>query len=288
MLAALTLPFRAVRRFLAHHGFVLAGALSYSLLVCLAPLVLLLFSATGFVLTSDQFTEYILDVATRLFPGSGEDVRDLLALLTRERRVTGLLGAAGLLLGSTQLFSLARTVTNTAFEAPAGGSAVRGFALDVLLVGVLGLVGVAVAIALVLVVTLADLIHQMLPGLPISGWIRLAGAGLLYAALLLLLYLVYRVSPSVRVPAASAAVATLAVAALWELARWLLTTYVALFARYGRLYGSLGVAVAALVWIYYSAALFVLGAEVAAVMTSDLSSRRRRGSPGAMAPAGHG
>jgi uncharacterized BrkB/YihY/UPF0761 family membrane protein len=35
---------------------------------------------------------------------------------------------------------------------------------------------------------------------------------------------------------------------------------------YGSLYGSFGAGVAALVWIDYSAAIFVLGAELAAVV----------------------
>jgi uncharacterized integral membrane protein len=51
---------------------------------------------------------------------------------------------------------------------------------------------------------------------------------------------------------------------LWEIARWLFTAYVRLFGVYSKLYGSFGIGVAALVWIYYSATIFVLGAELAA------------------------
>ena len=49
------------------------------------------------------------------------------------------------------------------------------------------------------------------------------------------------------------------------------------FAHYGRLYGSLGGVVAALVWIYYSAPIFVLWAELAAVLTASAAARGRGG-----------
>jgi len=283
MRALLTMPFTVVRRFLAHRGFLLAAALSFSLLVCLAPLVLLLFSVAGFILTSDQVTEYVLVSATYLFPGSGEEVARVLTLLTHERRVTGMLGAGGLLLAASQLFSLLRTVMNTVFEVPRRRGLVRGFALDLFFVGILGLVTAVLATAILAVLTAAEIGRHVLPGLPIGAWIEVAAVGLMYGALLVLLFLVYRTSPNVAVPVSSALVATIVVAALWEIARWFVTTHLADFAHYGRLYGSLGVVVAALVWIYYSAAIFVLGAELAAVLTA--SAARGRGGAIAQAPS---
>jgi membrane protein len=69
------------------------------------------------------------------------------------------------------------------------------------------------------------------------------------------------------VPPRAAVVATVLVAPLWELARRGFTAYVELSGGYGKLYGSFGVALATLVWIYYSAAIFTVGAEIAAEVT---------------------
>jgi membrane protein len=55
------------------------------------------------------------------------------------------------------------------------------------------------------------------------------------------------------------------VGTLWELARRGFTAYVKTFGMYGRLYGSFGVGGAALVWVYYSSIIFVLGAELSAI-----------------------
>jgi membrane protein len=52
--------------------------------------------------------------------------------------------------------------------------------------------------------------------------------------------------------------------ALWEIARVAFGASIALFGVYGKLYGSVGIGVALLVWLYYSATLFVVGAELAA------------------------
>lgn len=60
-------------------------------------------------------------------------------------------------------------------------------------------------------------------------------------------------------------------ALLWEGARWGLSAYLTRFGTYGKLYGSFGVVVATLVWIYYSAVIFVLGAELAALLTERSS-----------------
>ena len=44
----------ALRRFYDAQGFLLGSALSFSFLLCLAPLALLFFSGTGFLLASDR------------------------------------------------------------------------------------------------------------------------------------------------------------------------------------------------------------------------------------------
>jgi membrane protein len=281
-------PAVLLQRFIAHQGFVLAGALSYSFLLCVAPLALLLFSAAGFILQSDQLADYVVDSGTRLFPGYGHEVLQTLAVLTRERRVTGILGAAGLMMFASQLFSLLRTVANTAFEVPQRRGLVHGFAVDLLAVGTLALLSVVLSVALLVALAVGELSRRLMPSLVIPGGIQLVAAGFMYVVLLILLFLVYRTAPNVRVPASAAIVATVLVACFWEAARWSLTVYLARFGTYGKLYGSLGVVVASLVWIYYSAVIFVLGAEVAALVAGRPQTLEagtaRETAPGVAAP----
>ena len=60
-----------IRRFFAHDGFLLAGALSFSFLLCLAPPALLLVSGVGFLLQSDEAAASVMETATSLLcPGT--------------------------------------------------------------------------------------------------------------------------------------------------------------------------------------------------------------------------
>ena len=257
-----------VRRFSDHQGLLLASALSFSFLLCLAPLALLLVAAAGFLLQSDDIAAYVLETASSLVPGYSVEVSAALAVLTRERTVSGALGGIGLVAFATQLFTLTRTLMNIAFRVERRRSLIHGFAFDLFALAVAGLLAVVLCGALLATFALGGLARQIIPPdvLPALRWGRMAALALLYATLIGLLFFVYRTFPNVTVRARPAAIAALAVAALWEVARLAFGAYLTAFGTYGRLYGSFGVLVATLVWIYYSAAIFLLGAELAALL----------------------
>lgn len=68
----------AAERFRLDQGFLLASALSFAFLLCLAPLALILFSVAGFLLESEEIAEYIVQYATLLVPAYGDEVMELL------------------------------------------------------------------------------------------------------------------------------------------------------------------------------------------------------------------
>jgi membrane protein len=49
---------------------------------------------------------------------------------------------------------------------------------------------------------------------------------------------------------------------MWELAKLLFDIYVKNYAHFERIYGSLGTPVVMLIWIYYSAFIILIGAEI--------------------------
>jgi membrane protein len=61
-----------------------------------------------------------------------------------------------------------------------------------------------------------------------------------------------------------------AVAVLWAVAGRAFGAYIALFGFYGKLYGSFGIGVAVLIWIYYSTTIFIFGAELAAAVAERM------------------
>jgi membrane protein len=72
----------------------------------------------------------------------------------------------------------------------------------------------------------------------------------------------YRYLPQRRPSWRHALIGGLILAILWELAKHLFSNYVITLAVYSRLYGSLLFVVLFLLWIYYSATLFLFGAEI--------------------------
>src|SRR5438552_6259565 len=109
LLAALrTVP----ARFFRDQGFLLASAISFAALLCLAPLVLILFSLAGYLMESDKIADYLFDAATVLLPAYGRELGEFFSFLTRERAVAGLVGVLSWGIFTTQFFSVIRTVVN--------------------------------------------------------------------------------------------------------------------------------------------------------------------------------
>ena len=210
----------------------------------------------------------MIQIATSLLPGHSSEIRAALDLFNQERRVTGVLGVIGLAIFATPLFALTRTVTNAAFRVHRGRGLVHGFAFDLFALAVVGLRAIALAAALLMLATLANIAASAgtpTPFLP-SVWVRAVAPAFLYVVLLGLLLFVYRTFPNTGVSTRAAVTATLIVAVLWEMARQVFTAYLTTFGTYGKLYGSFAAA-ATLAWIYYSATIFVFGAGLTAVLT---------------------
>lgn len=264
--ALLAVTRAALARFGRHHGFILAAALAFSFLLCLAPLVAVFLSVAGFLLEHDAIAERIFDAVLLTFPGYGTEAARVVGILVAERHVTGLIGTAGVAVFATQLFSLVRTIVNTAFGVRARRGFVHGFVFDLAVVAVLGTAWTLLAGTLIALAAVGDMLHQILgAGWLVSATAREVGLTVVtYAVGTATLVLVYRLFPNVRVPARPAVAAALVVMALWEIARVAFGAYIALFGVYGKLYGSVGIGVALLVWLYYSATLFVVGADLAA------------------------
>ena len=211
----------------------------------------------------------MLQTLRSLFPGYGSEVLEGLVTLARERSVTGLVGGLSLAIFATQLFTMTRTVVNVAFGVPRRRGMFSGFLFDVFALAVGGVLAAAVCAGVLALVTVASPALRSAEPSPLLGlrWIRAVALPMMYAAMLGLLLFVYRTFPKTGVATRAAAVGALTVGALWAAARWIFSAYVGEFGVHGRLYGSLGVIVASLVWIYYSATIFVLGAELTALLT---------------------
>ena len=82
------------------------------------------------------------------------------------------------------------------------------------------------------------------------------------------LFFLYALSQDGRQPWRNIWPGTMAALGSWLALNWLYSTYVENFADYSLLYGSIGTAIALLIWLYMTAVTLIMGAELNATLIS--------------------
>ena len=248
----------ALRGFVAHQGFFLAAGLAFFFLICLIPLLFLVVSAAGFVLSSETAAGRVIAQLTQIIPVYQREITRALLRIVATRRLSGILGTGILILFSTQLFAAVRLVLNRVL-----GIRGRGFwygmAVDVVLI-------VLITPLFLATVAVTDLFVWFKAA--VSGPIRIPrlllelmgiGLGLIFSTAMFFFF--YRFVPRLPVSFRAALAGAVLASFLWEVAKQLFRLYIVHVGVYDQIYGPLGVLVALVMFVYYSAIAFVLGAE---------------------------
>ncbi len=252
---------RAVRYFYDHDGFFLAAGLSFYVVICIVPFVLLLVAGGAFLVSDDMVLREVLDRLAGLLPVYQSEMEAMLRGVIRARGVSSVVGTLILVVFASQLFAATRLVLNRVFQRK-GRSFIHGMLYDVwmmLLLGVLFLVTIAVTAAFAWVRGVAMLLGR---GALVPILFHWAGVLLAVAFDSALFVTVYRYVPTIRVGWRSVLAGSVATAVLWEGAKQAFRWYIEGIGVYSAIYGSLGVTIALMMWVYYSAIVFVLGAAL--------------------------
>jgi membrane protein len=260
----------AVSRFADADGFFLSAGLAFFFLVTLIPIVLLGASIVGFVLSSSRLEDLLVGQLASNFPVYRREIHAALHRIMETRRISGMLGMVTLLLFATPLFSAARHVLDHVLGVRTDAHFIRRVFVDmglVLLFCLLLFLGTAVTWVYhwLLVVVLEP------AGMP-GPWMARAGTALSVALSAALFFLAYRYVPHRRLRSRSAMAGALVGALLWEVAKQLFRLYIREIGVYDQIYGALGVLVAVVMFIFYSAVVFVFAAAYAAALDAP---RRR-------------
>jgi membrane protein len=252
----------AFARFFAADGLFVSAGLAFFFLLTMIPLVLLSVSIVGFVLTSEQAGREIVSQLTRNFPVYRNDISRVLLRIVQSRKSSGLVGTVILIVFATPLFSASRLVLHRLMGLKVGRGFVRGLLVDVGMVMLLSV--------LLFAITALTWAFYWLQGLVLESahvsvdWLSAITLGFSVVLSLIMFYLGYRYVP-VRHMRPGPALAGAAVAAvLWEIAKQLFALYIREFGVYDQIYGTLGVLVAFVMFVYYSAIVFVIGGAYAA------------------------
>jgi membrane protein len=265
-----SLPFDFVRRVATaayeDNIFFLASALTFQALLAALPFALLALAALGYFVHAGE--EEVVRMFRDLIPSAGlgetDPFRQVERFLTSVRESRGRLSIFGFplfLWFSTRFFSGARTALNEIFDTQECRSWWKGASLDF---------GLVIA-ALVLIVSSTAITVQLLH-LPWLG--RFVSSISTFSLGVLLFFFVYKVSPTRHVRWDTAVVAAAVAALGFEATKRMYVVYIVEFATLDRLMSNNNAIALVLlvVWMYFTACVFLIGAEVAE--TYDL--RRRQ------------
>jgi membrane protein len=252
---------RAFRYFFEHDGFFLAAGLSFYVVICIVPFLLLVVAGSAFLISDDMVLREVVDRLGSLLPVYQAEMEAALRAVIDARGVTSLVGTLILVFFASQLFAATRLVLNRVFQHK-GRGLIHGMLFDMgmilsLTVGFLVSIGVSGAFAWVRGLALLAGRGPLVP-------VALYWLGLMLTVLLdtVLFVMIFRFVPNRRIRWGSVLIGGLATAVLWELAKQAFRWYIERAGVYSAVYGSLGVTIALMMWVYYSATVFILGAAL--------------------------
>jgi membrane protein len=255
-------------RFWEHDLFLMAAAIAYYGFCAVIPLLLLEASVVASVMGSVPVKDEQLERAlSHVFAGDVAEAlcSELTGIVTRRGRVGGV-GLLCLVWIGMRIFDVIERVLNRVWHVTDQRPWWRR---KVMSLGVLLLAGVCFVFWL----TLLSIAQVRGAGLAIWGvrpsdqpWMWWAfSVATLSVALIAMFLVIYKYLPYTRVQLRDAAVGAVFATVLWEAGRSVFFWSVASFQTYSRLYGTLAAIFAALVWIYFSSLILLLGAEVSRV-----------------------
>jgi len=257
----------AVNEFLSDNCPHLAGAISYYLLLCLFPLVLAAVSIFGYIIREPDVANRVTETVTDFIPVSAPFLTEQLRWISSGWEAAGIIATIGLIWAGMAVFNAIRKSLNTAW----GVKQPRPFFHERLM-EFLMMMGFGALILMSLGLTTAFKIIRE-ASLPVFGerltdgslvWHSAVIATSVFIAFLGFLFL-YKLVPNTRVYWRHAAMGALVAAVLFEIVKNIFVWFVANFATYSVVYGSMGVIIALMTWSYLSAVLLLFCAKLTSI-----------------------
>lgn len=253
-----------------HHIFLMASGLAFSLIVCVIPLVLIVFAVLGMVLDEPAIRERIEVFINTAIPYAdyAEVIEQVVFARVAEfvgnKHIAGVIGAFGLVLAATSLFSSMRTTLNKVYSVTSTGSILIGKLRDL---GMILIILIYFLLSFAILPALRLLTEFSYKSDTISGFVNLFPEGLIFHLLsftlvLISFVIVYAAVPHQRPHIRMILISAISAAILWQVAQQLFGYYVSHFVTLKRIYGAYALFLAVGFWIYYSAIVFIVGAEI--------------------------
>jgi membrane protein len=263
----------------------MGAALAYYTLFSIAPLLLIVIGVAGLVFGDDAARGEIFGQLTELMgPEGAAAVERLLANAEKPEggAIATAIGFAMLLIGATTVFGELQNALDRIWRAPARKTASGWWNLlrsRLLSFGMI--LGIAFLLMVSLVASAALAAVSKFWSDAIAGWTVLVHAldlALSFGIVTVLFALIYKLIPRVAVRWRDVWTGAAVTAALFAIGKFLIGLYLGR-SSVASAFGAAGSVVVMMVWVYYSAQIFLLGAEFTWVYAHTYGSRRGKARP---------
>lgn len=267
---------RAVSGWSADNAASMGAALAFYTLFSMGPLLVLVIAIAGLVIGRDQAQDLLMAQVSGLLGDAGaEGVKSLLAAASTDKGgiIATVTSGATLLLGATTVFAELQGDLNRIWKVDGKkSSGAWGFLRSRLLsFGVVVAIGFLLLVSLVVSAAIAFVGSRWLGGVELMAHALEFGASIV--VMTLLFAVIYKVLPSTRIPWGDVWTGAFVTAVLFSIGKVLIGLYLGRAAVVSQ-FGAAGTLVVAIFWVYYSAQVFFLGAEVTREFARSHGSRK--------------
>jgi membrane protein len=245
---------RAYKKFNADRCPLLASALVHATTFSLFPLILGFLSLSLFILgSSEGIIDKLMPLIRQAFPVGIDELIKNITAVKQTSIVIAIIGFIGFTWASASIFRALESTLNVIWKVKKDRPFLRKSLITIgstflVLLGLLGSFGLTLWGSAVGAKGAA----RFLPEIS-------------FLASTLLFGLIYRFFPNRHVRWKEAYFGALFTGVFWEIAKYLFSIYIVKVVDYSKIYGSLSAIIILFLWLYYSAYIFLFGAELSYV-----------------------
>ncbi len=242
---------KAYKKFSTDRCPLLASALVHATTFSLFPLLLGLISLSVFIMgSSEGVIDKIMPYLKQAFPVNINEIINNISLIKQNSIVIAIAGLLGFLWGAASIFRALESTLNVIWKVKKDRPFFRKSLLTI---------GSAF---LVIILLLGSIFANL-----VAKAVGAEGSAMLppqFSIILsiLLFALIYWQFPNRKVQFKDAMFGAVFTGIAWEIAKFLFTFYITRMVDYSRVFGSLSTLVVIFLWVYYSAYIFLFGAEL--------------------------
>jgi membrane protein len=270
---------QSVSAFIDDEALTRGAAIAFYTVTSIGPVLFIVVAIAGLVFGEDAARGAISDQLGGLMGQQGSELLQT-AIQSASQRSSGILAAAvgigTLVITASGVFTEMQQTLNVIWRAEPRGTTIsrliRARAVSLGLVGALGFLLLVSLVISTLLSALSDYINAYLP----SGHLILQTLTFLisFSLITLLFGAIYKVLPDKKIEWHDVLIGAFVTALLFTFGKLLISLYIGSTAIASS-YGAAGSLIVVLLWIYYSAQIFLLGAEFTKVYASHHGSHQR-------------